>query len=81
MPAVADEAALLQHQNALRTLYSGGPVGNNDAGTVLFGVVYRIPHISLRGGIQCRGGFIEDQHRRIFQQCPGDSDALALPTG
>src|SRR5215208_6903377 len=32
-------------------------------------------------GIQCAGGFVEDQHRRLLEQCARDRDALPLPAG
>ncbi|MNQ36602.1 hypothetical protein D3C85_501260 [compost metagenome] len=37
--------------------------------------------MALGFGVECRGGFVEDQQRRIFQQRPGDRQTLTLATG
>ena len=35
----------------------------------------------LRHGVQCGGGFVQNQNGRILQENPGDGDALLLPAG
>src|SRR5690242_20889067 len=38
-------------------------------------------HQQLRLGVQRRGGFVEDQDRRVLQQRARDGQPLALPAG
>src|SRR5690606_30896493 len=41
------------------------------------GILYQL----FRFGIQCRGGFIQNQNRWVLQNGPGNRNTLSLPTG
>ena len=55
-----------------------GPVGDDDRGAPAHHLAERGADLVLLGGVDRRGGVVEDQHARVGEDGPGDGDALAL---
>ena len=56
-------------------------MGDEDGGAVLRQLVQGLLHLFLCLGIQRRGGFVEDHHRRISKKYASNGDALLLSAG
>ena len=56
-------------------------MGNDEGGAPLTEPVKGALNLRLGHCIQRRGGFIQNQHRRIFQENAGNGHALLLPAG
>ena len=66
--------------------FSGVPnraesVRNNENCLANYELVEGLLDFPFAFGIQCRGGFVEDEDRRIFQESASDRDALLLSAG
>ena len=59
----------------------GRAVGDHDRGAVAHHLGERVADLVLLGGIDRRGGVVEDEHAGVGEDRPGDRDALALPAG
>ena len=56
-------------------------MGDGEGGAALAELFQRLLHQPLALVVQCAGGFVQNQDGRIFQEHPGDGDALLLPAG
>jgi hypothetical protein len=79
--ALLDDAALVHHHDPVRSPDRRKAVGDDQRGTGGHQPVERILDQPLAFGIQRRGGFVEQQNRRVAQQGAGDGHALALTAG
>ena len=81
MQAALDDLAALDHQNGVGVHDGVQAVGDHDGGAVLAEMVDRLLHGFFGFRIQRRGGFIEQDDRRVLDQRPRHRDALALAAG
>ncbi len=79
--ALAHDAALIHHHDALETLDGGEAMGDHDGGAPGHEIVEPRLHQLLILGIERTRRFVEQQKRRIAQDRAGDREALALSTG
>ena len=76
-----DDASVVEHQNAGRIAHGGEPVGDDEGGAALHDLIERLRNARLGHRVERAGGFVENEDRRVFQQCAGDGEALALAAG
>ncbi|CAN4000066.1 Bifunctional chorismate mutase/prephenate dehydratase, partial [Dysosmobacter welbionis] len=81
MGALLHDAALLQHQNLVRTHDGGQAVGDHDNGAATGQLGERFLDQSLVLGVRKGGRLIEDHDGRVLQNGPGQGDALLLAAG
>lgn len=81
MGAALDNLALIHDQDQVGFLDGCQAVSDHQGSTTLHDVVEGCLDMTLRLGIQRRGGLIEDQQRRVFEQRPGNRQTLALTAG
>ncbi|KAG1481654.1 hypothetical protein G6F53_014126 [Rhizopus delemar] len=72
------QGAALQHQDQVGVTNGGQPVRDHERGAVAHQGVQRPAHLHLGQGVLMRGGFVQDQHRRVLQEGASDRNALAL---
>ena len=72
---------VLQDQNAVRVLYAGNTLGNNQLCSARYPGGKSLPNPGVRSSIHSTGGIIQNQYFRIFQQSPCNAEALFLPAG
>ena len=79
MATLLHNPALVHHHNPIGVADRAQPVGDHQGGAVLGDLRQR----ALDGGfgvvVDGSGGFVEHQHRGIFEDGAGQGDALALP--
>ena len=73
MVSLLDDMALIHHQDHIRSLDGGEPVGHHEAGAPLHQGFKGPLDTDLRHGIDGGGGLVQDQHRRQAQHDPGDT--------
>ncbi|MNR67810.1 hypothetical protein D3C85_1920060 [compost metagenome] len=56
-------------------------MGNDQRGAIAQEARQRLMQVVFGGGIQCRGGLVEDHHLGFGQYHPGNRQALALTAG
>src|SRR5659263_500632 len=56
-------------------------MGDDDGGPLLHQALQGIKNQYFRGGVQVRGGFVQDENGSVFEKGPGDSEQLSLPPG
>src|SRR6266581_4769798 len=78
VPADLDDAAALEHHDAVGALDCREPVRDHDGGAAAHQGFERRLHLALGLRIERRGGLVEDQQRRVLQQGARDRQALAL---
>ena len=81
MPAALDDLAALDHQDRVGMHDGVQAVRDHDGGAVLAEMLDRFLHLLFGFRIQRRGGFIEQDDRRVLDQRAGHRDALALAAG
>lgn len=54
-------------------------MGDDKGGAPLHQVLQGLLHLQLALGVQAGGGLVQDEHRPVGQQGPGDGQPLALP--
>ena len=81
MGALFHNAVLRQHPDGGSSADGGQPVGDGKGGAALAEFFQRILHQPLAFVVQRAGGFVQNQDGRIFQEHPGNGDALLLPAG
>ena len=75
---VLDDAATFKHDDPVGDLDRGQPVGDDQrSATGQDGAQCALDQ-PLTGDVQRGGGLVEDEYRRISQECPGERDQLAL---
>ena len=73
--------AVLHHGDQVRLLHGGQAVGDDDGGATTHHLLQGGLHLLLGGGVQGRGGLVENQHGRVLQQGAGNGHALPLAAG
>ena len=76
--AVGDDPAVVEQHDPVGQGDGGGPVGDDDRGAPGHDLAEGVADLVLLGGVDRRGGVVEDQHPGVGQDGPGDGDALAL---
>ena len=56
-------------------------MGDDEGGAALGQLIKGPLDFGLRHAVQGGGGLVQNQHRRVLQEDPGDGDALLLPAG
>src|SRR6185437_6516787 len=79
--AVLDGAAGLQDDDAVEVAHGGEPVGDGDHGAAAHQAGERLADDFLGFTVERRGGFVEQEERRVLEEGAGDGDALALAAG
>lgn len=74
MTALRDDAALLQHDDAVGLLHGSEAVRDNQRAAILRRIVQRPLHQPFAGGIERAGGLVEQQDGRILQDRAGDRE-------
>ena len=74
-----DQFPLIHHRNPVSVLHRGQPVGDHQGRAALHQRRQCLLNQMLALRIQCAGGFVEQQHRRVGQQRAGNGQALTLP--
>src|ERR1041385_2485046 len=77
MRAALDEAPPARHADEVAWLPRRGARGDHEHGRVCHQAIDRFLPQPLRLGVERAGRFVENQNRRIAQQCARDRDALA----
>ena len=80
MGSLFNKLAIVHHQNPVGALHRGQAVGDHQGGSVAAQGFHGALHGALALRIERRGRFVEQEHRRVAQDRPGDGDALLLPT-
>ena len=78
MGTLLDDAALVYHQNLIRTPHRLEPVGDHQHGLLPRQGFHSPLELILILGVHIGRGLIEDDDRRVLQETPGDGDALLL---
>ncbi len=81
MRAGFDHGAFLQHQDPVGVLHGGQAMGDRDHGPALPGAFKRFLNFMLGLAVECAGGLIQKQDRRVLQHRPSDADPLLLAAG
>ncbi len=81
MRAGLHNVALIEHQNGVRLLDRGQPVGDNDGSPALGDLLRSLLDQLLRISVNGRGGLVEDQDAGVAHIGPQEGDQLALPAG
>src|SRR4051794_40297794 len=80
MGAVGDDAALVEEDDPVGESDGGRPMGDHDRRTATHDLTQRVADLVLLGGVDGRGGVVEDQDTRVGEHRPSDGDPLALAT-
>ena len=81
MAADLGDPAPLQHHDPVGLAERAQAVGDGDRRPAPDQVVERLLDLPLGLGVDRRGRLVEDQDRRVDQECPGDRDPLPLAAG
>ncbi len=79
--AAFDHAPAFHHQNLMRIDHGGQAVSNHNGSAVARGRAYFRLNRLFVVRVELRGGFVENQDGRIFQQGTGNGHALLLSAG
>ena len=78
MSAARDDAALLQHDDVVGERDRRETVGDDERRAALHDLAQGGLDLALGGGVDRRGGVVEDQDARVGEERAGDRDPLAL---
>jgi hypothetical protein len=78
MGAGLDDAAFVHHDDPAGGAHGGEPVCDHQRGAVLHQPLERVLDQAFAFGVERGGGFVEQQDRRVAEQCAGDGETLAL---
>ena len=78
MGAVGDDPAVVEQHHPVGQGDGGRAVGDDDRGAAAHHLGEGVADLVLLGGVDRRGGVVEDQHPGVGEDRPGDGDALAL---
>lgn len=78
-----DDVTMIHYQNPVRILYRRDSVGDNKYGAVFFGldIFQLLLDVAFSLHIYSRGGIVQYQDSRVFQQGSGKRNTLFLTTG
>src|SRR5215217_5828455 len=79
--ALLNESAAIENEDAVGSEDSAQSVGDDQTGAATHGAGERLLDERFRGGVKMRGGFVEHQDARIFEQHAGERQTLFLTTG
>mmetsp|Transcript_10713 Transcript_10713/g.25406 ORF Transcript_10713/g.25406 Transcript_10713/m.25406 type:complete len:247 (-) Transcript_10713:3271-4011(-) len=78
MGPLLDDLAALHHSDDMGSADSGQPMGDDDCGAALHELLKGIGHELLALRVESAGGLVQEKHRRVLQDSPGNSNALLL---
>ena len=78
MPALLDDVAVADDQDQIGVANSAQPVGDDEAGLALHQLVHGFLDEHFSAGVDRASGFVQNQHRRASQHCPGNCQQLLL---
>src|SRR5882672_3951982 len=81
MVAVLDDASVVEDQNAVELAHRRQTVGDDERRAAPHQRFHGVLDQGLRLAVETRGGFIQDQDRRIGQEGARNRDPLALAAG
>ena len=76
-----DDAPMLHNDDPVGIFDGRQPVCDDQRGAPLHEGIQRVLHAAFRFRIECRGRFVKNQDRRIFQEGAGNRQPLPLPAG
>ncbi|MNQ49691.1 hypothetical protein D3C85_636070 [compost metagenome] len=79
--AILGNAAAIEYQHPIRLFHRRQTMGDDQGGAAVEELAQGLMQGVLGGGIQGRGGLVENHHFRLGQHHAGDGQALALATG
>jgi hypothetical protein len=74
-----DRTTLLQHHDLIGAVHQFQPMRDDQYRPIAQQPIERVLKQRFALRIQMRGGFIEDEKRRVFEACPRDGEPLLLP--
>src|SRR5262249_48690129 len=81
VPAVLDDAAVVEHDDLVGVAHGREPVGDRDRRSALGETVERLLHEPLGLGVERARRLVEDEDRRVPQDRPRDRNPLLLAAG
>ena len=81
MRTAFNDLAAAHNDDHVRVLDRGQTVGNGKDRTVAHDPVQRILHQTFGDVVQCAGGFVQNQYRRVLQYRPRDGNTLFFAAG
>ena len=81
MGSALDDAALLEHQDAVRIAHGGKPMRDDEHRAARHQTVHALLHDALGAGVDGAGGFVQNEHGRVRHGRAGDGQQLPLPLG
>ena len=81
MSAVADKFAVVEEQASGDVFQGSHAVGDDEGGSVFGESFQGVLDEAVAFIVECGGGFVEDQDRRVLEEGSGDGDPLPLATG
>ena len=81
MAALFDDAAAVQDDEAVHRGDGGEAVRDGDDGFALHQLVQALLDGGFDFAVQRRGGLVQDEYRRVFEEDAGDGNALPLAAG
>ncbi len=73
-----DQAPGIDHGDAIGIENGGEAVGDHNRGTPLKQLCQGLLNVAFRAGVERRGGFVQDQDLGVFEEGPGNGQALLL---
>lgn len=73
--------AAIQDDDLIGIFHSPHPVGDNEDGFALYQMGDCLLNFRLVVHVQGGSGLVQQNHRRVFQKCPGNGQTLALAAG
>ena len=81
MASLIHQYSIIYNKYPIRIANGFVSVSDCQCCSIGFQRIQRIEHDRFGLAVEGRCSFIEQEDRRISQECPGDGDALALPSG
>jgi hypothetical protein len=79
MRSLLNDLAILNHIDTVNFPDGGQAVSNDDGRPAFHQAVQGFLDDALALGVEAAGGFVEQQHRGVFQNSPGNGYPLPLP--
>ena len=74
------DAAFVEQHDAIGQCDGCGTMGDHDRGSPAHDLGHRVTDLVFLGGIDRRGGVVEDQDAGVGDDRPGNRQPLALPS-
>lgn len=78
MRSVLGNFSFAEHEDTVELGYGREAVSDHDAGTAFHELVEAGLDELFALAIEGTSGFVQHKDRRVFENCPGDGDALSL---